>query len=93
MYPSRITPHPLHQVRFTSRKFDIIYFSGLEFVLYILHNRTFVMLIPMLTFYFNFKVGPWGGRSLNLLRHPAPQLVSTPPGGGGLTPPLAPREA
>ena len=67
----------------------MIFISGPEFVLNILRNRTFVTLIPYLTFYINLKVGPWGGRSLNLLSHPARQLVSTPPG-GGFNPSLGP---
>ena len=62
--PVSVTP-PLHQARLTSRKFDIFYVSGPVVILMIPHNRTFVMLISKLTFYFNFKVGPWGGRSLN----------------------------
>ena len=63
--------------------------SGPEFVLDISLYRTIVMLIPYAYFYRIFKVGPRGGRNLNLLSHTARQLVSTPPG-GGFNPSLGP---
>ena len=59
-------------------------------VSHILSNRTFVMLILTPEFYFNFKVGPWGGGSLKLMAW-GPCL----PGGfhhtrGGFNPSLGP---
>ena len=58
------------------------YISGPEFVSDISLYRTIVMFILYAYFYRIFKVGPRGGRNLNLLSHTARQLVSTPPGGG-----------
>ena len=58
------------------------FISGPEFVLDISHYRIIITLISYANFLIYYKVGPRGGRSLNLLPHPARQLVSTPPGGG-----------